>query len=172
VPDAAAPGPFFVAMLVVIGVALLAAALLRSRVIVGTLVAAVTAFAFYCGAVFLPELSEHKSMKTLCETWHQFRDEEEQIGFYGTFKNGVSFYCDPSAETLDPEEFLSFMEPGKRAYSIVERTRLVAVLERYRERYPDGVVRIVDDSHFGYVLLTNGELEVPAARVATRQTPG
>ena len=117
-------------------------------------------------------MSAHKTMKNLCETWKQVRSEGVRIGFHGAVKHGIYFYCDPQIALLDQEEFLRFMEPGKRAFVIVERRVLPPVVTRYRDAYPEGVLRFADDSHFHYVLLSNSELGSLAPRDATLQPGG
>lgn len=172
VPEAAAPGPIFFTLLFVMGACMLASVLFRSRVLVGTLATAVIAFAVYCSAIFIPALSAHKTMKNLCETWKQVRSEGDRIGLHGAVKHGIYFYCDSQIALLDQAEFLRFMEPGKQAFAIVERKALPLLVTRYREEYPDGVLRFADDSHFRYVLLSNSELGSLAPRDATSQPGG
>jgi len=172
VPEAAAPGPFFFTLLFVMGACMLASAFFRSRMLVGTLVTAVIAFAVYCSAFFIPALSAHKTMKNLCETWKQVRSEGDRIGFHGAVKHGIYFYCDSQIALLDQAEFLRFMEPGKQAFAIVERKVLPLAVTRYREEYPDGVLRFADESHFRYVLLSNSELGSLAPRDAMPQPGG
>jgi 4-amino-4-deoxy-L-arabinose transferase-like glycosyltransferase len=172
VPEAVAPGPFFFALLFVMGAGMLASALFRSRLLIGTLLTAVVAFAVYCSAFFIPSLSAHKTMKNLCETWKQVRSEGKPVGFHGAVKHGIYFYCDSQIALLDQEEFLHFMEPGQQAYAIVERKLLQPAVTRYRDEYPEGVLRFADDSHFRYVLLSNSELGSLAPRDATPQPGG
>jgi hypothetical protein len=155
VPGGAGPGSFFAAVLVVIGGILLLSAFVRSRALVGALIAAAVAFSFYCSAFFIPQLAPHKTMKHLCGTWQQSRSMGEKVGFLGPIKHGVFFYCDSVVELLDDDSFLSFMAPERQASSIVHRKRASRVAARYRERYPQRFLRVADDSHFGYVLLTN-----------------
>jgi 4-amino-4-deoxy-L-arabinose transferase-like glycosyltransferase len=162
VPEDSAPGPFFAAVLVAIGVVLLVSAFFRSRFLVGALIAATVAFSVYCSAAFIPRLTVHKTMKQLCGTWNQQRSEAENIGFYGALKHGIYFYCDSRVEILDGEDFLTFMAPDRQAFSIVERKVLKPAVARYRERYPDGVLRIFDDSHFHYALVGNRDPDPPA----------
>jgi hypothetical protein len=172
VPEDVAPGLFFFALLFVMGAGMLASALFRSRILVGTLLTAVIAFAVYCSAFFIPALSTHKTMKNLCETWKQIRSEGVPIGFHGSVKHGIYFYCDPQMSVLDRAEFLRFMKPGQQAFAIVERRVLPPAVSHYRDQYPDGVLRFADDSHFHYVLLSNSELGSLAPRGATPQPGG
>jgi 4-amino-4-deoxy-L-arabinose transferase-like glycosyltransferase len=155
VPDTAAPGPFFAVVLVAIGGILLVAAFVRSRILVGALIAASVAFSFYCSAFFVPRLGPHKTMKHLCATWQQHRSADESVGFLGPLKHGIYFYCDSRIELLDEDRFLTFMAPPQQAFSIVRRNMVPDIAARYRESYPEGMLRIANDSHFRYVLLVN-----------------
>jgi hypothetical protein len=172
VPEDVAPGLFFFALLFVMGASMLASALFRSRVLVGTLLTAVIAFAVYCSAFFIPALSTHKTMKNLCETWQQVRSDGVPIGFHGSVKHGIYFYCDTQITMLDREQFLRFMKPGQKAFAIVERKMLPPAVTRYRGEYPEGVLRFADDSHFHYVLVSNSELGSLAPQGATPQPGG
>jgi 4-amino-4-deoxy-L-arabinose transferase-like glycosyltransferase len=172
VPDGAAPGPFFAAVIVAIGALLLVSGFVRSRILVGALVAAAVAFSFYWSAFFIPRLSPHKTMKHLCATWQQQRSADERVGFVGSLKHGIYFYCDSRVELLDGSQFLDFMAPDRQAFSIVERRILPRVAARYRERYPRTKLHVADDSHFRYVLLTSGGPESLALRDAPSKSGG
>ena len=89
--------------------------------------------------------------------WKEHRGEDELIGFYGEVKHSGYFYCDDRISNLDSEEFLQFMAPERQAFGIVARSELGSVATAYRERQPSHLLRILDDSHFRYVLVTNNQ---------------
>ena len=158
VPESVAPGAVFTAILAVLAVILLASMFFRSRFLVGSLIAAAVVFSVYGAAYFTPRLSPHKTMKHLCETWIQQRGDADRIGFHGVVKHGIYYYCDAEIAWLESSAFLRFMGSESPAFSIVERSKLRWLAPKYRKAHPERLLRIVDDSHFRYVLVTNSEL--------------
>jgi hypothetical protein len=157
VPEDTAPGLFFTGILAAFALILLASMFSRSRYLTGSLIAVTVVFSTYCSAYFIPELSKHKTMKHLCKVWKEHRGEDELIGFYGEVKHSGYFYCDDRISNLDSEEFLQFMAPERQAFGIVARSELGSLATAYRERQPSHLLRILDDSHFRYVLVTNNQ---------------
>ena len=158
VPESVAPGWGFTAILAVMAVILLASMFFRSRFLAGSLIAAALVFSVYGSAYFTPRLSPHKTMKHLCETWIHERGDADRIGFHGVVKHGIYYYCDAEIAWLESGAFLRFMGSASPAFSIVERRKLKSLALRYRKAHPERMLRIVDDSHFRYVLVTNSEI--------------
>ena len=55
------------------------------------------------------------------------------------------------------------MGAEERAFIIVERKKLRLIVSKYHKAHPERALRITDNSHFGYVLVTNSELPVQTA---------
>ena len=159
VPDDMAPGDYYQGLLIVIGLILLASIVVRSRVLVGGLVLSTALLANWTTGVFVPRLSAHKTMKNLTQSWKDNATSGEPICFYGDMKHGIFFYTDYEIERMrNREAFEDFMNPERRAFCIVERDKLRMLMTSYRKKYDQKSLEQVDESHFGYVLLSNQKL--------------
>jgi 4-amino-4-deoxy-L-arabinose transferase-like glycosyltransferase len=155
VPDTAAPGPAFVAALLLMAVLMLAGIVWQSRAVVCALVATAVLFAIYNTTVFVPAVTRIKTMKNLCETWRRERARDEPICFYGPMKHGVNFYTAGEIERVgNLESFAQFMNPARPAFCIVEKEKLDAARERYTAAYGQQL-QVVDRSHTSHVLVNN-----------------
>ena len=159
VPIALEPGSYHQTLLVGIFIFMLVSVLIRSRVVVGALFVCSTLLANYTTAQFIPALSVHKTMKNLCETWEPYREEGVPIGFYGELKHGIYFYTDYEFKRLAKTNFDEFMDPSKRAFSIVEKKHVPALDSDFRDKYPEHRLHVADRSHFKYILISNFDLE-------------
>jgi hypothetical protein len=149
------PGLPFTVLLVAIGAAILASMVVRSTRTVGALALVTVGFAVYYGGAFVPSLDPLKSMKSVCDTWRQHRSEGRGVGFNGRAEGGAHFYCDAMVEPVHESEFLRYMNPGARAYCIVDRDALPELAELFRAQYPDTDLRVIHDGHEDYVLVAN-----------------
>ena len=125
-------------------------------IVLGVLATSAIAFATYNTAYFLPELTAHKTMKHLCETWRDLSPADEPIAFHGSLKHGVYFYTDSKFKRLRTEgRVLDFIAPETAVFLILERDLYDGLDNAYRKRYGVRGLRIVDNSHFGYILVAN-----------------
>jgi hypothetical protein len=154
IPKEIATDTRFVVILVAFGALLLLLALTRSRWLVAGLIAAAALFAHHANAVFIPSISEDKTMKGLCGTWKAEREPGALVGFHGSPKDSVWYYCS-QIHFLKSDELPRFLDPARPAHAIVQRNRLATLNEVFHARYPGHSLRVVDDSHMGYALIGN-----------------
>jgi 4-amino-4-deoxy-L-arabinose transferase-like glycosyltransferase len=157
VPAALAPGAYWQGLLVFAGACLILSILVRSRILVGGLILAATLFAHHNTSVFIPELSRHKTMKHLCETWKdRAPDGTPPIGFFGDMKHGIFFYTEYRVRVLTTRtEFQEFSNPEREVFCIIERDSFSTLQTNHRRAYSGGKLHVVDDSHFKYMLISN-----------------
>jgi 4-amino-4-deoxy-L-arabinose transferase-like glycosyltransferase len=159
VPDTLALGAYYKGLLAIVAACLFASILVRSRLLLAGLIAAATLLANYGTATFIPDLTQHKSMKAICDTWKaEAPDGDPPICFYGDIKHGVYFYTENRIQKMRNREALQqFLDPERRAYCIVDRDALTTLRKNYRIRHPGSELRIAEDSHVMWVLLRNFE---------------
>lgn len=146
------------------GAILLVSAFARSRILLGALVGCAVLMANQVNAVFIPALSPQKTMRNLCETWKREATQGEPIGFYGSLKHGIYFYTDYQVTRLkELPALILFLEPGRRAFCVVEKEELSEVEGEFRAAYPGFGLEVVDDSHFDYKLVRSVPLRPTAA---------
>jgi hypothetical protein len=118
----------------------------------------------YSTATFIPGLSQHKTMKGLCETWKEAAPEgDPPICFYADMKHGIFFYTEYRIKKMaNREDFQTFMDPAKPAYCIVERDTLNNLNLAHRTRHPGAKLEIADGSHFKYILIRNFDARATA----------
>ncbi|MCP3978207.1 MAG: phospholipid carrier-dependent glycosyltransferase [bacterium] len=156
VSSSMAPGAPYSALLYAGAVAMFALILVRSRIVVGALIACMLAFSIYMTGAFTPRLSEHKSMKLLVESWEDLRRPGEPIGFFGDTKHGTFFYTNREIQHMANARRLErFLRPENPAFVIMQRKRLDEIETRWRTRYPDNPLYEVNDSHLSYVTVAN-----------------
>jgi len=165
VPPNLQPGDYYQGLLIFAGVCLFTSILVRSRWLLAGLVAAAALMGNYSSSTFIPALTQHKTMKNLCETWKaKAPDGDPPICFFGDTKHGVYFYTEYRIQRQsNREKFFEFMNPESPAYCIVERETLSALSQSFRARHRGNELGIVDNSHFKYVLIRNSKY--------ARQTP-
>ena len=164
VPDNLFPGTYFHGLLLLAGACILASVVVRSRILVGGLVLSATLLANYSSATFIPSLTRHKTMKHLCETWKEHAPQgDPPICFYGDMKHGIYFYTDYRIQRMSSRRrFGAFLAPENRGFCIVERDTLKTLQQEHRRRHPGQELRIVDNTHFQYVLISNFNVDGPA----------
>jgi hypothetical protein len=164
VPEALAPGTYYEGLVIAAGVCLFASIVARSRILLAGLMASAVLMANYSTAIFIPELSRHKTMKSMCETWKEAApDGDPPICFYGDMKHGIFFYTEHRIQKMDSrQDFQTFMDPAKPAYCIVERATLNNLKLSHRTRHPGAKLEIADGSHFKYLLIRNFDARLPA----------
>ena len=157
VPDDLLPGAYFTTLVFVAGACMLASVVVRSRILLGGLVLAAALLANYSTNWLIPNLTEHKSMKKLCETWKQHAPNgDPPICFYGDLKHGIFFYTDYRIQRMSKRrQFAEFVAPEHRAFCIVGRKNFSTLQQQYRQAHPDSELRVVDGTHFQYVLISN-----------------
>ena len=151
------PGAYYEGLVVLAGACLFASILVRSRLLLAGLVVSATLMGHYASSSFIPELSTHKTMKNLCDTWKkEAPGGDPPICLFGSMKHGVFFYTENRIEKLRTRaDFQEYMNPERRAYCIVQRETLTALQQSHRIRHPGGELPVVDNSHFKYVLIRN-----------------
>ncbi len=156
VPDEMAFGSGYLLLLAGIALAMLLSTLVRSRIVVGAMVVCAALMANHASASFIPQVSVHKTMKNLCQSWKAQARDGEPIGFHGDLKHGIYFYTENRVRILRrPPDFQRFMDPGRTAFCIVEKNKLRKLEREFRELYPGARLHVVDDSHFDYHLVRN-----------------
>lgn len=159
VPDTHALGTYYKGLLAVVAAFLVVSILVRSRILLAGLIAAATLMANYGTAIFVPELTQHKTMKAICETWKAEAPQgDAPICFYGDIKHGVYFYTENRIDKMrNRDELQEFLDPARRAYCIVDRNTLTTLRQNYRLRHPGSDLHIAHDDHVMWVLLRNFE---------------
>lgn len=105
---------------------------------------------------FVPDLTPHKSMAPLTETWRE-RNAREAFTFFGRHGEGLLFYTDGAVQRFeDPEAWLDAMAPARPAFAVVESKQVGRLDLRFRQRYGRSLT-VVDRSNTGYKLLANFE---------------
>jgi 4-amino-4-deoxy-L-arabinose transferase-like glycosyltransferase len=158
-PDALDPGAYYKGLLAVVAACLLASILVRSRLLLAGMIAAATLLAHYGTAIFVPKVSQHKTMKAICETWKaEAPGGDAPICFYGDIKHGVYFYTENRIEKMrNRDQLKQFLDPARRAYCIVDRETLPTLRQNYRTRHPGNQLHVANDEHVMWVLLRNFE---------------
>jgi 4-amino-4-deoxy-L-arabinose transferase-like glycosyltransferase len=161
VPAGLEPGPYYKGLVVAVGVFLFASIVVRSRLLLAGLVVSATLMASYNTAFFVPQLTKHKSMKHLCDTWQSYAPSgDPPICFYGDIKHSVFFYTEGRVDRLNNrEQFQRFTAPDHPAFCIVERETLPGLQRNHRSKHDGSDLQIVDGSHFKYVLIANFEIQ-------------
>jgi len=131
--------------------------LIRSRLLLAGLVACAVTMACYHTAYLIPSLSPHKTMKNLCETWKTHApDGDPPLCFFGDQKHGVYFYTEQRIQRMRTrDKFEEFINPERQAFCIVERESLPSLQQNHRALYRGTSLRMIDQSHFRYVLISN-----------------
>jgi hypothetical protein len=155
VPEALLPGLPLAALLLTIGAVLALSILTRSSVATGALALVVACFAVFYGGVFVPRLDAVKSMKGVCDVWKRQRGAGQRVGFHGPDEAATYFYCDARVEIVHKSTFLSFMDPERPAFCIIDRAAGSELDELYQAQFPDGSLYVVDDRHERYALIAN-----------------
>lgn len=156
VPASIEPGTGITVLLAVVAGILFLSVLRQSRWLVGALFLSAGIFASYNTAVFIPALTQYKSMKQLCESWKRYRVGDAPLGLYGAMKHGTIFYSNHTVKIVDDrEEFDEFMNPAREAFCIVERKRFKDIRLFYRRQFPGKDLYTLNDSHLSYTLVSN-----------------
>jgi 4-amino-4-deoxy-L-arabinose transferase-like glycosyltransferase len=162
VPEELEPGLWVATLLGITALLLLANVLLRSAIVAGAVLGVTVLFAHHYATEFVPELSRHKSLRGLVESYARYRTPGDRLGFHGDLKHGIFYYTDNKVELLsDTNEFMQFMNPQQRTFAVIERVRYFKLRAPFQSRYPGQDLHIIDDSHFDYNLIAN--LPVPEA---------
>ena len=140
--------------LVLLGVILVLAMVLRCKALVGALALAAVAFATYYGGFFLPSLDPFKSMRQLCDTWKQHRSTDQNVGFMGRGESEAYFYCDTRLQDVHDSTFLQFMDPAGPAFCILERDDVDELEQLFGEQYVGRELKIVG-VNLTHVLVAN-----------------
>jgi len=162
VPGSMSPNPILTTMVIAIGVALAVALVWNSRWAIAVLIVPTIAFTFYMSAVFTPELSRHKTMKGICESWSTAAPNERTLGFAGPVKHSVFYYCGSRVVELEPSNIERFMDPAQSQHAIIYKKQFNALSRRFAAAHPGNRLHVIDDSHFAYLLVSNH----PGARSA------
>jgi 4-amino-4-deoxy-L-arabinose transferase-like glycosyltransferase len=159
VPAALAPAEYYKGLIVFAGVCLVCSILVRSRLLLAGLFVAAVLMANHSTAKLIPDLSTHKTMKNLCETWKaEAPGGDSPICFFGDLKHGIFFYTENRIQRMgNREKFQEFVKPDRRAFCIVERDSLPALQQAHRLRNPGSELKIANGTHFRYVLIRNFE---------------
>ena len=156
VPNSLETGGYSAALIVAVLAVMLGAALVRSRVVIGALFLVVTLLANYYTGTFIPELSNHKSLKNVTDSYRRYAMPDDPLGFHGDLKHGIFYYTSNEVELLSSRaEFMEFMHPKNKAFTVIERVRLHKLRSPYTQNYPGHELYLIDGSHFAYHLISN-----------------
>ena len=155
VPGAMSPNPTLTTLVIAIGLAFAVALVWNSRIAIALLIVPTIALTFYTSAVFTPELSRHKTMKRMCETWKDAAPNERWIGFAGPVKHSVFYYCGSRVVELESSNLGKFMDPARSGHAIIYKRHFNVLSREFTAAHPGKQLRVIEKSHFAYLLVTN-----------------
>ena len=92
----------------------------------------------------------------MTDSYRRYAMPDDPLGFHGDLKHGIFYYTSNEVELLsNTAEFMEFMHPKNKAFTVIERVRLHKLRSPYTQNYPGHELYLIDGSHFAYHLISN-----------------